>query len=571
MYRRKHDHKMKLLGFICLFILATSLKSFSQVDIVFNAPPKQRVVTFKQFIDGSFSNPATTFKIIDSATKLASQRGDRELEWYADFFRVLYSSYKIDSRQQMEAALLEKQDHFSNASFREVAGAYYFYLGRFYFDGREFEKAFHYFVIAHNIFEPLGYKNLLLGSMFASDLFGFYYQFQDYPAALDFLKIALSCEISNREKLFFLNNIGVTYLKMNDYANASQTFSSLLREASTTKDTVYIGIASGNYGNVLRLQGKYAEALPYLYRDVELNRIVVHDNSAISCLYIASCLLHLDSLQKASGYIDMALQLGPDWTWSSFRPNYYETKALLYKKTKNFYSASLYQDSLQALTDSLKKIYSVRVALTNKIKFNEEKTRAGQQQATMEANNLKLTRNFIITFLLLVFAAILFFIYKRRNRERLRFEQKQRDADEMLRSSQSKLEHYIHTIREKNNVIEAIEIQLAKHSNGNGNGHEGSAHQKDIKQIVLLTEDDWKEFKQMFSEVYPKFFEQLHIDYPGLSQGEVRLLALCKLQLSSREMTNMLGISIESLRKSRYRLRKKYPQLAFDEDFKEAI
>jgi DNA-directed RNA polymerase specialized sigma24 family protein len=43
------------------------------------------------------------------------------------------------------------------------------------------------------------------------------------------------------------------------------------------------------------------------------------------------------------------------------------------------------------------------------------------------------------------------------------------------------------------------------------------------------------------------------------------------LELSSKEMAAMLGISQESLRKSRYRLRKKFPQLIEDGDFKDAI
>ncbi|MEJ7684517.1 MAG: hypothetical protein WKG06_43050 [Segetibacter sp.] len=45
--------------------------------------------------------------------------------------------------------------------------------------------------------------------------------------------------------------------------------------------------------------------------------------------------------------------------------------------------------------------------------------------------------------------------------------------------------------------------------------------------------------------------------FPDLSPAELRLLILTKLNLSAREMANMLGISIDAIRKSRYRLRKK--------------
>ena len=85
-----------------------------------------------------------------------------------------------------------------------------------------------------------------------------------------------------------------------------------------------------------------------------------------------------------------------------------------------------------------------------------------------------------------------------------------------------------------------------------------------LNNLVILTEDDWKVFKDLFTEVWPDFFHQLHLKYPYMSQAEIRLLALWKLKLSSREMANMIGISLDSLRKSRYRLRKKYPGLLLD-------
>ena len=45
--------------------------------------------------------------------------------------------------------------------------------------------------------------------------------------------------------------------------------------------------------------------------------------------------------------------------------------------------------------------------------------------------------------------------------------------------------------------------------------------------------------------------------FSGLSPAEMRLLILTKLNLSTREMVHLPGISIDAIRKSRYRLRKK--------------
>jgi DNA-binding CsgD family transcriptional regulator len=58
-------------------------------------------------------------------------------------------------------------------------------------------------------------------------------------------------------------------------------------------------------------------------------------------------------------------------------------------------------------------------------------------------------------------------------------------------------------------------------------------------------------------QVHRNFFAELKIKYPTLTQAETRLAALVRLSITTREMANMLGISVDSANKARYRLRKK--------------
>lgn len=84
---------------------------------------------------------------------------------------------------------------------------------------------------------------------------------------------------------------------------------------------------------------------------------------------------------------------------------------------------------------------------------------------------------------------------------------------------------------------------------------------RSLQQSVLLTEKDWIDFKEIFEQVFPHFFKNLDRKYPDLTAGEVRLAALEKLNLTDKIKGNMLGISADSVKKTRYRLRKKYPTL----------
>ena len=63
--------------------------------------------------------------------------------------------------------------------------------------------------------------------------------------------------------------------------------------------------------------------------------------------------------------------------------------------------------------------------------------------------------------------------------------------------------------------------------------------------------------KRYFEEVHKDFNSNVKIKYPQVTSNELRLLALLKMNLSSKEIANILNISAEGIKKARYRLRKK--------------
>jgi Response regulator containing a CheY-like receiver domain and an HTH DNA-binding domain len=71
------------------------------------------------------------------------------------------------------------------------------------------------------------------------------------------------------------------------------------------------------------------------------------------------------------------------------------------------------------------------------------------------------------------------------------------------------------------------------------------------------TDNDWNDFMLHFNRVHPLFFEHLNEQYPGLSQNEIKLTAYIRLGLSIKQIAQMLNVTPESVKTSRYRLRKK--------------
>jgi DNA-binding response OmpR family regulator len=69
--------------------------------------------------------------------------------------------------------------------------------------------------------------------------------------------------------------------------------------------------------------------------------------------------------------------------------------------------------------------------------------------------------------------------------------------------------------------------------------------------------DNWRIFQLKFNQVYPDFIGRITRLYPRLTQLELTIISTILFNLNSNQIASMLNISPESVRKSRYRLKKK--------------
>ena len=77
-----------------------------------------------------------------------------------------------------------------------------------------------------------------------------------------------------------------------------------------------------------------------------------------------------------------------------------------------------------------------------------------------------------------------------------------------------------------------------------------------IKQHINI-DKDWEDFKRYFEDVHKGFIEQLKEIHPNLSTNDLKICALTRLNLNIKETASILGITPESVKTARYRLRKK--------------
>ncbi|MCW3466770.1 triple tyrosine motif-containing protein [Chitinophaga nivalis] len=70
-------------------------------------------------------------------------------------------------------------------------------------------------------------------------------------------------------------------------------------------------------------------------------------------------------------------------------------------------------------------------------------------------------------------------------------------------------------------------------------------------------EEDWTQFSQHFDEVHNNFLLTLKKKFPELTTTDLKLCAYLRINLTTKEIAQSMGISVRGVETSRYRLRKK--------------
>ena len=168
------------------------------------------------------------------------------------------------------------------------------------------------------------------------------------------------------------------------------------------------------------------------------------------------------------------------------------------------------------------------------------------------------SRNFWLVTLLAVIALLIIIT----TRVRLQQKKKQQVLEEEINLKSKELVLFTQRILEKNKVIASFEEQLEK--SNDASLIEQDEKRETLLKMKILTEEDWMDYQQLFKAVYPDFndkMKQLSLD---LTEGDIRHLMLVQLELSTKQIADVLGISASSVRVNRHRIRKK---LNLDDDF----
>jgi CHASE3 domain sensor protein len=127
----------------------------------------------------------------------------------------------------------------------------------------------------------------------------------------------------------------------------------------------------------------------------------------------------------------------------------------------------------------------------------------------------------------------------------------------LIASKKQQLDLYSRRLLEKSELVEQLSVEVETLKKKSVLDQEQVQNFNKVLHSTILTDDDWEQFKKAFESVYPNFFATLRYRFIDITAAELRLAALIKMNLSLKEAANTLGISADSVKKSRYRLKKK--------------
>ena len=111
----------------------------------------------------------------------------------------------------------------------------------------------------------------------------------------------------------------------------------------------------------------------------------------------------------------------------------------------------------------------------------------------------------------------------------------------------------------KNEFMNAVK----HHLQGLKKKHSSKVLTKEIEKIIsdinknISNDSAWKQFEFHFDQVHGDFTQRIQQEYPNLTAQDIKLCTYLRMNLSTKEIANLLNISVRGVEIARYRLRKK--------------
>lgn len=523
--------------------------------------------------------------ILDSLYQDASRKNDTDLITYLHFYDRIKKGLQYSNKEESLQIFESATTYYENLGDHRYAASGHFLKGSTHFELQQYGEAFYHHAKALELFSKAGMNKIPEIGKYLHNMALSHYYFHNYQKVIDLMRMAITYPAYNQNlDIQRFNTLGLAYQHIEKHDSAAYFFQHANQVASTLKDSTWITLSNGNLGKVYSKEGRYEKALPLLMEDFWKNQKHNHHpllarNAAVEVAAIWQAFGRQDSViryLKESVRLNTLVRNGePKWRQQrdeKFYVLYYQVHHDFYKAIGNISTAYQYLDSLTHLTKAMDRRYNNMIT-----QVAEDQLKIQQQQSDIAlqlVDKARLKTRFMLGIGLLALMTILmgclYIILRLRHtkvqlqaeKDRLLQEVAKEKMKIQITRANQELEEYVKRIQEKNKVIEEIQsqiIQIKKHTLEGSTVLEELTHQ--LAHTKLLTAEDWDTFRHRFNKAYGGKLDLLKTKYGELTPAEERIYVLEVMNVSTRQIAWMLGISPESVRKARYRLHKKISEV----------
>ena len=563
--------------FAICFVLITSAQAWSQSDTL----EIRRITNIVEVLRENY--PDSSYALTEKGILLARAAGDQvgmiDLLISRGAYHWTRNNYIPAIEDYNQAISLSRQWKRKKGIYRSLIN-----LGQVYSKLGDYPRAIEYFLTGIALGDSIHSEN----SRAYNSLAVAYRKSSNYEQAIAALQESIRLLNATDNKVTGLTggiyaNLGNVFLDTGDLDKAMYYQQKALHIFDSLHQYRGMVICYNNISEVLVHQKRFSEALKWSQKSLALshhNHLTANEASAMEGMATIASATGNDL--KAIDYLKQAIALSETHQHKMELVRLYKAMAHSYEAIGKNNLSLLYLKKHIVLKDSVfNQEASIKMA-NLRVGFEINKREIDRKLFQQEREIALLNRNIVIglvTALVIILLILSYYQYSRIKKNKLLMKQieiihqtkqqllqadlenqklKQEELHREIESKSKELTTHALNLIQKNEVLEEIKEGLVDINSGIQ-----PEMRKDIQKLVSSInlshhqDKEWQAFKTHFEKIHVGFFEKLQQEYPDLSGNDIKICSLVKLNLGLKETASILGISAESVKTARYRLRKK--------------
>lgn len=429
-------------------------------------------------------------------------------------------------------------------------------LGMLYYNLGDKKKCADYYFSSLKISEQLNDKNMICLTLSRIGLL--YNDQKDYAKADEYLTRSLNItrSLNNKEGIATnLNNLANVSMNIENYPKSLDYLNEALKITSETRNPMLEASHYLNIGKVYFKTKNYHTAMRYYNRALEIfSRSGNLSKLANTRLSIAEAELASRKYTQANENIALALIIAKEQGQKELIYRSYKLLHELSLATNDTSSAYTYTILENQWKDSLALGENKQNLTKMEMQYHFEKK---EQLDKAERDR----RNILNTAVIIALALSIIIILLIMNQLRLRAKKSKLEKDGLekeLDFKKKELTLNVMSLMKKGEMLTDLSKKIVLFENEATHEETRMALIRVGKELKKTAEEETlKEFSLRFREVHKDFYDILLKRFPDLTPSELKLCAFLRLNMTTKEISELTGQQLNTLENARYRLRLK--------------